>query len=85
MPVTFDIDGVDPSVAPGTGTPEPGGLTASQALTVMETLGAHDAVGAADLMEVAPKYDASEGTQRLAAYLLVTLLKRQFAESESDR
>jgi agmatinase len=85
MPVTFDIDGVDPSAAPGTGTPEPGGLTASQALTVTETLGAHDAVGAADLMEVAPKYDASEGTKRLAAYLLVTLLKRQFAESESDR
>jgi agmatinase len=72
-------------LSPGTGTPESGGLTASQALIIMETLGAHDAVGAADLTEVALKHDASEGTQRLAAYLLVTLLKRQFVESESDR
>ncbi|RLM90056.1 agmatinase [Haloarcula sp. Atlit-7R] len=78
--VTFDIDAVDPSVAPGTGTPEPGGLSANQALTVMETLGRHDAVAGADLMEVAPGHDPSEGTQRLAAYLLVTLLERQFAE-----
>jgi agmatinase len=78
--VTFDIDAVDPSVAPGTGTPEPGGLSASQALSVMETLGTYDAVGAADLMEVAPNYDPSEGTQRLAANLLVALLERQFAE-----
>ncbi len=78
--VSFDIDGIDPSVAPGTGTPVPGGLTAHQALQVMEVLGAADAVGAADLMEVAPRYDTTEGTERLAAYLLVTLLERQFAE-----
>jgi agmatinase len=78
--VTFDIDAVDPSVAPGTGTPEPGGLSADEALRVMETVGARDEVGAVDLMEVAPSYDHSEGTQRLAAYLLVTFLERQFAE-----
>jgi agmatinase len=78
--VTFDIDAIDPSVAPGTGTPEPGGLSAAQALTVVETLGGHEAVEAADLMEVAPGFDTSEGTQRLAAYLLITLLERQFAE-----
>ncbi|MFC4439866.1 MULTISPECIES: agmatinase family protein [Natrialbaceae] len=78
--VSFDIDAVDPGVAPGTGTPVPGGLTAQQALRTMEVLGAADAVGAADLMEVAPRYDATEGTERLAAYLLVTLLERQFAE-----
>jgi agmatinase len=78
--VTFDIDSVDPGVAPGTGTPEPGGLSSQQALTIMETLGAHDAVGAADLMEVAPEYDPTESTQTLAAYLLVVLVERQFAE-----
>jgi agmatinase len=78
--VTFDIDAVDPGVAPGTGTPEAGGLTADQALTVVETLGAHDAVGAADLMEVAPDYDPTDNTSRVAAYLLVTLLERLFAE-----
>ncbi|WP_049898199.1 agmatinase family protein [Halococcus agarilyticus] len=82
--VTYDIDGVDPAVAPGTGTPEPGGLSADEALAVVETLGQHDAVGAIDLMEVAPGYDDSEGTQRLAAYLLVSFLGRRFAESGVD-
>jgi agmatinase len=78
--VTFDIDAVDPSVAPGTGTPVPGGLTAQQALKTMEVLGTSNVVGAVDMMEVAPSYDPTEGTQRLAAYLLVTLLERRFAE-----
>jgi agmatinase len=78
--VTFDIDAVDPSAAPGTGTPEPGGLTPSQALTVVETLGRSDDVGAVDLMEVAPESDPTNQTSRLAAYLLVTLLERRFAE-----
>ncbi|GAD51830.1 agmatinase [Halarchaeum acidiphilum MH1-52-1] len=78
--VTFDIDGVDPSVAPGTGTPESGGLSAHQALAVMETLGGHDAVGAVDLMEVSPPFDPEGSTARLGAYLLVTLLERTFAE-----
>jgi agmatinase len=78
--VTFDIDAVDPADAPGTGTPEPGGLSASQALAVMETLGTHESVGAVDLMEVAPTFDPTENTQRLAAYLLTTFLERQFAE-----
>ena len=78
--VTFDIDSVDPSFAPGTGTPEPAGLTANQALTVMEILGTHDAVGAVDLMEVAPPFDPEGSTARLGAYLLVTFLERKFAE-----
>ncbi|MFB6304517.1 MAG: agmatinase [Haloferacaceae archaeon] len=79
--VTFDVDAVDPGVAPGTGTPEPGGLTADQALTVMETLGSHDAVAAADLMEVAPTLDPTDNTARLGANLLVALLERRFAEA----
>ena len=74
--VTFDIDAVDPGVAAGTGTPVPGGLAAKEAVATMEVLGGHDAVGAADLMEVAPRYDTTEGTSQLAAYLLVTLLER---------
>lgn len=78
--VTFDIDSVDPSVAPGTGTPEPAGLSADEALTVMEVLGTREAVGAVDLMEVAPPFDPTDNTARLAANLLVTFLERQFAE-----
>lgn len=77
--VTFDIDAVDPSVAPGTGTPVPGGLSAEEALTTMDVLGASEAVGAVDLMEVAPTYDPTEGTGRLGAYLLVRFLEQAFA------
>lgn len=78
--VTFDIDAVDPSIAAGTGTPVPGGLSAREALAVMGVLGSHEAVSAVDMMEVAPTYDPTEGTQRLAAYLLVRFLERKFAE-----
>lgn len=78
--VTFDIDAVDPGVAPGTGTPEPGGLSADQALSAVERLGASDAVGAVDLMEVAPARDPTDNTARLGANLLVALLERRFAE-----
>lgn len=77
--VTFDIDSVDPGFAPGTGTPIPGGLTPHQALDAMTLLGQHGAVGAVDMMEVAPRYDATEGTGRLAAYLLIRLLEQKFA------
>lgn len=77
--VTFDIDSIDPGFAPGTGTPVPGGLTPHQALKTMTVLGNHDSVGAVDMMEVAPRYDVNEGTERLAAYLLVKLLERKFA------
>lgn len=78
--VTFDIDAVDPSVAPATGTPEPGGLGANQALTIMEVLAGVDVVGAVDLMEVAPPFDPDGRTSLLAANLLVSMLERRFAE-----
>lgn len=77
--VTFDIDAVDPGTAPGTGTPVPGGLTSHQAIRIMETIAASPELGAVDLMEVAPTFDDTEQTQNLAAYLLVTVLERQFA------
>lgn len=77
--VTFDIDAIDPSIAPGTGTPEPGGLNASDALEVMEVLGESDSIGAIDLMEVSPPFDCGNATSRLGACLLVTFLDRRFA------
>lgn len=78
--VTVDIDAVDPSTAPATGTPEPGGLSASQALAAVETLSVHDAVAAFDLVEVAPPLATGTATEHLAAYLVATFLERQFAE-----
>jgi len=71
--LTFDIDALDPAYAPGTGTPEPGGLTSSQALTLLE--GWHDLnwVGM-DCTEVSPPYDHAELTSNAAATLIWTWL-----------
>lgn len=71
--LTFDIDGLDPSVAPGTGTPEPGGLTASQGIEVIRGVWGLNLVGA-DLVEVAPAYDTTGNTSLLAANLLFEML-----------
>jgi arginase family enzyme len=70
---TLDIDGLDPSVAPGTGTPEPGGLTGSQAMEVIRGCRGLNLVGG-DLVEVAPPYDPSGNTALLAANLLFEML-----------
>ena len=67
--LTFDIDGLDPSVAPGTGTPEPGGLSASQGLEIIRGCYGLNLVGC-DLMEVSPPYDTTGNTSLLAANLL---------------
>ena len=75
MPVylSFDIDGLDPSVAPGTGTPEPAGLSGSQGLEVIRGLWGLNLVGA-DLVEVSPPYDTTGNTALLAANLLFEML-----------
>ncbi len=70
---TFDIDGLDPAFAPGTGTPEIGGLTVPQALEVVRGCRGLDLVGG-DLVEVAPPYDPSGNTSLTAANLLFEML-----------
>jgi guanidinobutyrase len=67
--LTFDIDGLDPSVAPGTGTPEYGGLTAVQGIEVVRGCRGMRLVGA-DVVEVAPAYDPSGNTALLGANIL---------------
>jgi len=71
--LSFDIDGVDPSFAPGTGTPEIAGLTVPQAVEIIRACRGLDLVGA-DLVEVAPIYDTTGGTSLLAANLLYEML-----------
>ena len=71
--LSFDIDGLDPSVAPGTGTPEPGGLVASQGIEIIRGVWGLNLVGA-DLVEVAPAYDTTGNTALLAANLLFEML-----------
>ena len=72
--VSFDIDAVDPAYAPGTGTPEVGGLTSFEALALVRGLSGLDFVGF-DLVEVAPQYDSpGQITALLAANLLFEFL-----------
>lgn len=76
--VSLDIDGLDPAFAPGTGTPEPGGLSSNQLLSIVEGLAAHRCVGM-DCVEVAPPYDHAELTAHAAATLVWTYLCGQLA------
>mgnify|MGYP000899102872 FL=1 len=71
--LSYDIDFVDPSVAPGTGTPEWGGPNAFQAMQVVRECAGLDIV-AADLVEVSPPYDQTGGTAWLGASLMFEIL-----------
>lgn len=71
--VTLDIDVVDPAFAPGTGTPQVGGLSSAQILELVRSLKGLDIVGC-DLVEVSPPYDNGEITSLLAANLIFELL-----------
>ena len=71
--VSFDIDVVDPAFAPGTGTPEPGGPSAHDALAIVRQLTAIDFVGF-DVVEVIPAYDPAAQTAFLAANLAYEML-----------
>jgi len=71
---SFDIDAVDPAFAPGTGTPEVGGLTSYEALALVRALAGLELVGA-DVVEVSPPYDGpGQVTALLAANLLFELV-----------
>ena len=78
--ITLDIDCLDPAFAPGTGTPEPGGLTSSQVLTLIEELSRLQCIGM-DCVEVAPAYDHAELTSNVAATLVWTYLCGQIAKT----
>ena len=71
--ISFDIDVVDPAFAPGTGTPEPGGLSAHDALAIVRGLTGIDFVGF-DVVEVIPAYDPAGQTAFLAANLAYDML-----------
>lgn len=71
--LTYDIDSLDPAFAPGTGTPEIGGLTTAQAMELIRALKGVNIVGC-DLVEVSPPYDTSGTTALTAANLLYEML-----------
>lgn len=74
--LTIDIDGFDPSIAPGTGTPSHGGLTYYEGLEIFAGLALQGEVVGIDLVEVAPDYDHSGSTAILAAQLLLNTIGR---------
>jgi agmatinase len=71
--LSFDIDSLDPSFAPGTGTPEIGGLTTREALAILHGLKGVDLCGG-DVVEVAPQYDATANTAHAGAQMLFEIL-----------
>ncbi|KAJ1142504.1 hypothetical protein NDU88_008818 [Pleurodeles waltl] len=71
--ISFDIDGLDPAFAPGTGTPEIAGLTPSQGLEIIRGCQGLNVVGC-DLVEVSPIYDSSGNTALMGANLLFEML-----------
>jgi len=71
--VSFDIDSIDPGFAPGTGTPEVGGLSPREALAILRGLAGLDVVGG-DVVEVAPQYDTSTATAQIGAQMLFQIL-----------
>ena len=71
--VSFDVDGLDPVYAPGTGTPEVGGFSTLEALMMIRGLRGLDVIGS-DVVEVAPPFDPSGTTALTGATLMYELL-----------
>lgn len=72
--VSFDIDVCDPGFAPGTGTPEPGGITAREGLRAMRRLARELSVAGVEIVEVSPPYDHADVTSFLANRLVLEAL-----------
>lgn len=71
--ISFDVDCLDPVYAPGTGTPEVGGVTTREALAILRGLNGIDVIGG-DVVEVAPQYDATTNTAHAGAQMLFEIL-----------
>lgn len=72
--VSFDADVLDPSIAPGVGTPVPGGLSYREAHLLMELLADADVVTSLDLVEVNPILDVRNATARITVEMAASLL-----------
>jgi len=72
--VTLDIDGFDPSIAPGTGTPSHGGFLYYEVMEILQGLAGRGEVAGMDLVEVSPPYDPSGITSILAAQVILNFL-----------
>jgi guanidinopropionase len=71
--ISFDVDGLDPVYTPGTGTPEIGGITTVEALTLLRGLRGLHLIGA-DVVEIAPPFDPSGNTALVGATIMYEIL-----------
>ena len=78
---TFDIDSIDPGFAPGTGTPEPGGLFPREALE-MARLIAREGLCGMEVVEVSPPYDVNDNTAQLACRVILDALGTMVVEGK---
>ncbi|MEH7335789.1 agmatinase [Neobacillus drentensis] len=83
--VTLDIDGLDPSVAPATGTPSPGGFLYDEVNEMLEGIAKRGKVIGFDLVEVAPPYDPAGMTGQVGARLALDLLSFVLKEKENAK
>jgi arginase family enzyme len=88
--LSVDVDVVDPGMAPGTGTPEPGGLTGRQLLDAVRRIAMELPLAGVDVVEVAPPYDHAEITAFLAGRVVLEALsgiawRRRRAAGDPDR
>jgi agmatinase len=81
--VSIDIDVLDPAHAPGTGTPEAGGLTSRELLTILRSFSTTNLVGA-DVVEVAPAYDHAQITAVAASHVAYELISAMAPREASD-
>lgn len=82
--LSLDIDCLDPAFAPGTGTPEPGGMTSNQVFSLLEELADLNLVGM-DCVEVAPPYDHAELSSNAAAQFVWTYLCGRIANGARSK
>jgi guanidinopropionase len=85
--ISFDVDGLDPAFAPGTGTPEVGGITTVEAQTLLRGLRGLDLIGG-DVVEVSPPFDPSGNTALVAAtmmYEILCILADSIAQRKNSR
>jgi arginase family enzyme len=79
--LSFDIDSIDPGFAPGTGTPEPGGLLPREALEIVRRI-AREGLCGMEVVEVSPPYDVNDNTAQLACRVILDALGTMVAEGK---
>ncbi|WP_027416654.1 agmatinase [Aneurinibacillus terranovensis] len=82
--LTIDVDGIDPSLCPGTGTPSPGGFSYDEINELLEAISKHGEIVAFDFVEVSPPYDPTSMTSQTAARLILDLMGFILKEREKN-